>query len=649
MKRRGRPKGSKDTKPRKTRGKQAHKTSMFTDTTPGGQWGGHFNPPESTGNGGVQQHIDSCFFADTYAQDIEQGETFVEHFVQFTVGEALKSDDAPKWISAINKEHTKLKMFGTWRALDDSEFHQAKNPVPVALILTRKRDLTYKARAVCLGNLYKPDGQLDVYASVISQSANRYMLIDAAAAGDYLRIFDIDNAFVQSLIDSEVFIRLPAQWRTDNRDTGIRKLVKALYGLPQAPRLWAKCYERTLVELGWIQSVTRGLWKKLSMKRQDRFMRLGVFVDDNTASGPDAEEVDEEINRILLKFPGKFIDPELMPGGWLRFDLLGTDVWYHRGLKQLQVTMERYIEKTMEKFRMQGAKPADSPCFDEALLYDTASPKQDYPLREVIGCLSWAANICRIDICHPVNILARITCKEPTKAIVSCCKKVLRYLLGKPKIGLFYSPENEHEFNKTYGSLLPEGERPRDWNTFSDASFASCFLTMKSVSGSVVYYKSCPIAWKSARQTIRTNSTFESEYVAASDTIAVEESVDFKGFLGDEPDSYLWIDNQTAVTVSKTKCGKERPKSRHVALRYLRVSEVSDKIRFCPTHHEKADVLTKSNVSQDIRDHVFYHNPAMTSRKKQRELEKEDDVESMFVSSDGPICCFNSILEYFEC
>ena len=82
--------------------------------------------------------------------------------------------------------------------------------MPIALVLTRKRDLTYKCRAVCLGNLYKPDGHLDVYASVISQSANRYMLIDAAAAGDFLRIFDIDNAFVQSLIDSEVFVRLPA-------------------------------------------------------------------------------------------------------------------------------------------------------------------------------------------------------------------------------------------------------------------------------------------------------------------------------------------------------------------------------------------------------------------------------------------------------
>ena len=110
---------------------------------------------------------------------------------------ALKSEDSPKWIQAIDKEKTKLLAFKTWRNLNDDEMIQAKNPVPIVLILTIKRDLTYKCRAVCLGNLYKHDGHLDVYASVISQMATRYMLVDAAAAGDHISLFDIDNAFVR--------------------------------------------------------------------------------------------------------------------------------------------------------------------------------------------------------------------------------------------------------------------------------------------------------------------------------------------------------------------------------------------------------------------------------------------------------------------
>ena len=169
---------------------------------------------------------------------------------------------------------------------------------------------------------------------------------------------------------------------------------------------------------------------------------------------------------------------------------------------------------------------------------------------------------------------------------------------------------------------------------------------MKSVSGSIMYYRACPIVWKTGRQTVRTGSTFESEYVAAADTLAVIESIDFRGFFGDCPDDTLWLDNQTAVIVAKTASAKERPKSRHVALRYLKVSEVGDKIRFCPTHHQKADVLTKSSVSQDVRNHVFYHNPEMKNPRRKKEEEME--VEEMFTVVDDLQCCFYSVLEYFN-
>ena len=78
-----------------------------------------------------------------------------------------------------------------------------------------------------------------------------------------------------------------------------------------------------------------------------------------------------------------------------------------------------------------------------------------------------------------------------------------------------------------------------------------------------------------------------------SDTLILESSLDFLGFFGEPTDGALWRDNQTAVTVAKSPSGGERPKSRHVALRYLRVVDVADRIQFCPTEHMKADTLTK--------------------------------------------------------
>ena len=171
---------------------------------------------------------------------------------------------------------------------------------------------------------------------------------------------------------------------------------------------------------------------------------------------------------------------------------------------------------------------------------------------------------------------------------------------------------------------------------------------MKSTSGCVIYYRACPIAWKPCRQSVRTNSTFESEFVAASDTLVLRESLDFRGFFGEDTDDTLWCDNQTAVTVAKTPAGSERPKSRHVALRYMKVTEFADKIQFCPTEHQKADVLTKCSVGSDVRNNAFYHNPHMKNARKKREKYDECDMEtdSMFVLWDEAPCCFLSVAEY---
>ena len=124
--------------------------------------------------------------------------------------------------------------------------------------------------------------------------------------------------------------------------------------------------------------------------------------------------------------------------------------------------------------------------------------------------------------------------------------------------------------------------------------------------------------------------------------------MDFRGFFGDDPESDFWIDNQTALAVAKTPSGAERPKSRHIALRYMRVSEAKDRLQFCPTQHQKADVMTKSTVPQSVRDHVFHHNPAMRAKKRDQELDELDgELDTMFTSI-GTTCCYLSIQQFLD-
>ena len=85
----------------------------------------------------------------------------------------------------------------------------------------------------------------------------------------------------------------------------------------------------------------------------------------------------------------------------------------------------------------------------------------------------------------------------------------------------------------------------------------------------------------------------------------------------------------------------------------MRVSEAKDRIQFCPTEHMKADCLTKSTVPREIRDHVFYHNPAMRRKKKtkadedEEQLVEEEETNAMFTLT-GAVCCFLSVTEHLE-
>ena len=104
-----------------------------------------------------------------------RNEELLEVEIRLSVAEALRSEDAPSWITALDREKTKLEASGTWREPTPEEVATNKKVVPVAILLTKKRDGTFKARACVLGNLVNTAG-LNVYAPVVIMAGQRYFL-----------------------------------------------------------------------------------------------------------------------------------------------------------------------------------------------------------------------------------------------------------------------------------------------------------------------------------------------------------------------------------------------------------------------------------------------------------------------------------------
>ena len=247
---RGRPKGSKDKNPngRKKRKKNNHnnnsdKEKLVEDTS-----------------------VEVNFVTEARAMwlDIRDAEEeIIEVSAFITVAEALSGDERPSWIEAIDAEIAKVTAKQCWRHVDDEDVEYLKNNkaqvVPLALVLTKKRGAAntnkFKARLVCLGNqqTLTQEQELSLYAPVVSQGGNRYLLVDSAASKAYIEAFDIDTAFCNAFTKDRVYIRLPEYIREAN-DAGLRRLVRALYGLKSSPREWFDHLATELRSLGWQQA-----------------------------------------------------------------------------------------------------------------------------------------------------------------------------------------------------------------------------------------------------------------------------------------------------------------------------------------------------------------------------------------------------------
>jgi len=372
--------------------------------------------------------------------DLESGEIAVAWTIQVSRKEALEGPDAVKWLEASSLERAQLEALETWRPVNSSD--AIVEVIPSALIYTRKRCGRYKARLVALGNRQRVHGSEEIFSPTISAPGNRAVLIDAAANGHAVCMFDISNAFCRVVLkpDQNITMRLPPEWGGQKV-----RLLKSLYGLKLSPRAWFDTYRTFLEENGWEMCVGEpGMFRK-------RQMRMSVYVDDSFIAGPDSEEIAREVETVLQKFPGKIILPEIShDAGGARvetFDVIGMNVVYCRERKDLKIDMAPAIGKLVEQYGQGDAKSVSSPATREFDPGEFVEGEVKFPLRELVGSLLYIASSCRPDIAFATQRVARFVSK-PTKQVIAEAKRILRYLRGTPETGLHYSPEREATFHE---------------------------------------------------------------------------------------------------------------------------------------------------------------------------------------------------------
>lgn len=176
------------------------------------------------------------------------------------------------------------------------------------------------------------------------------------------------------------------------------------------------------------------------------------------------------------------------------------------------------------------------------------------PYRALVGTLNYIALGTRPDIVFAVQQLSQ-GLNSYTFAHWEAAKRVLRYLKGTRELKLHLS-----------------GRKPAQLIGFTDADYANCPDTRRSVSGYCFSLGSGMVSWATRKQKTVSLSSCEAEYIAAAEACKEStwlHSLDALGFCQLSPTPLL-CDNQSSITLAGDPSFHARVKHIDIKYHYIR-------------------------------------------------------------------------------
>ncbi|GJZ16162.1 putative ribonuclease H-like domain-containing protein [Tanacetum coccineum] len=168
-----------------------------------------------------------------------------------------------------------------------------------------------KARLVAQGHRKEEGIDYDeVFAPMARMEAIRIFLAFASYMGFIIYQMDVKSAFLNGKIDEEVYMSQPPGFIDPKYPKKVYKVVKALYGLHQAPRAWYATLSTFLLKNEYI----RGTIDKTLFIKKDKndIMLVQVYVDDIFFGSTKRSWCDEfeALMKIKQKEDGIFISQD---------------------------------------------------------------------------------------------------------------------------------------------------------------------------------------------------------------------------------------------------------------------------------------------------------------------------------------------------
>jgi hypothetical protein len=502
--------------------------------------------------------------------------------------EARNSSQGAAWHVSYQEELQSLKDMGVYELIPPTEvpsgtkihtgkpvFHVKRDEL--GEVTRRKTRLVFKGFEQVYGRDYhkttSPTARMESW---------RLLLHIAAHFGWDAQQLDVKTAFLYGLLpDDEIqFMYQPKGFEEPGRELWVWKIVRGLYGMKQAGRIWNKTMHDKMIGWGFTQLSSESCV-------YHRETPLGIVIA--------AVHVDDFLSIASTKAENvRFKDQ--MKEVWTISDLgevrfvVGIAVEWDRPNHTVKLSQTALIDRIVLQFGQADSAPLSYPMVPglklrriirSSLPTDDQHHLSKLPYRSLIGSLLYLAISTRPDISYAIQQLSQfLDCYSYEHWAAAI--RVVRYLKGTRSLRLHLG-----------------GNRTLDLVGYSDSDWANCPDTRRSVGGFAFSLGSGVISWSVRKQKTVAASSCEAEYVAAF-AAAKENSWLRSVFLGIKlpfkNTTIIHCDNNAAICLSEDPLLHDRVK--HIDIKYHFIRERAEskelKLKYINTKDNLADIFTKA-------------------------------------------------------
>ncbi|KAG3129934.1 Retrovirus-related Pol polyprotein from transposon TNT 1-94 [Phytophthora cactorum] len=466
-----------------------------------------------------------------------------------TFQEAVNGTDQVHWRRAIRAELKSMRLRGVFRA---AKLPNGQRAIGTKWVFKIKR---------------KADGSIEKYkARLVAKGFKQKYGID------YTDTFSPVVKYVTLRMEL-VFCVVPESVDLDG-DFDCLELVKAIYGLKQASRVWNDTFDEFVCSIGFqVSAFDPCLYIKVV---DGHCVFVLVYVDDVLITGSSPELISRTKTDLKTRF-------EMTDSGKCVF-VLGIEL-VDGPDGSVTMCQRRYVDDILKRFGMDECKAVVSPVdMSTRLVPSDAATKVNAPFREAVGALMHLMTATRPDIAYAVGYVSRFM-ENPQEEHWVAVKRIFRYLQG----------------TKTHGICFKPGDNI-DFRGYSDADWAGDLADRKSTSGYTFMLMGAPVSWGSKKQSSVSLSTSEAEYIALS--LAIQEGKWIHRLLCEilaatnetGPELKIREDNQSCIKMTKNPVNHGRAKHIDIKYHHIRdeVKRGEVKLEYCETSVMLADIMTKA-------------------------------------------------------